>query len=140
MSRTVLFLQDRRKNTPATVSINDIYRGPLRRHRRSLKKLLIDSSEKIPRAPGASNDSTRWRTWMLNHDVLAYVTSGNMSSLRELSVAIEYKDWVSFYISSLIRKNMTLILAALLPAPSSTGSNSTVTQHSLYCRSRNSQL
>jgi hypothetical protein len=90
----VLFLQDRRKNTASTVSINDIYRGPLRRHRRSLKKLLIDSSDKIPRGPNASNDSARWRTWMLNHEVLLYITSGNMTSLRELSIAIEYKDWV----------------------------------------------
>jgi hypothetical protein len=90
----VLFLQDRRKNTTSTVSINDIYRGPLRRHRRSLKKLLIDSSDKIPRGPNASNDSARWRTWMLNHEVLSYITSGNMTSLRELSIAIEYKDWV----------------------------------------------
>jgi hypothetical protein len=90
----VLFLQDRRKNTASTVSINDIYRGPLRRHRRSLKKLLIDSSDKIPRGPSASSDSARWRTWMLNHEVLSYITSGNMTSLRELSIAIEYKDWV----------------------------------------------
>lgn len=91
----VLFLQDRRKNSASTVSINDIYRGPLRRHRKSLKKLLIDSSDKIPKGPASSNDSTRWRTWMLNYEVLSYITSGNMSNLRELSVAIEYKDWVS---------------------------------------------
>jgi hypothetical protein len=91
----VLFLQDRRKNTPPPVSINDIYRGPLKRHRRSLKKLLIDSSDKIPKGPSNSNDSVRWRTWMLNHEVLAYITSGNMTSLRELSVVIDYKDWVS---------------------------------------------
>jgi hypothetical protein len=92
----VLFLQDRRKNTPPPVSINDIYRGPLKRHRRSLKKLLIDSSDKIPKGPSNSNDSVRWRTWMLNHEVLAYITSGNMTSLRELSVVIDYKDWVSY--------------------------------------------
>jgi hypothetical protein len=91
----VLFLQDRRKNTPPPVSINDIYRGPLRRHRRSLKKLLIDSSDKIPKGPNNPNDGVRWRTWMLSHEVLAYLTSGNMTSLRELSIAIDYKDWVS---------------------------------------------
>jgi hypothetical protein len=91
----VLFLQDRRRNTPPPVSINDIYRGPLRRHRRSLKKLLIDSSDKIPKGPNNPNDGVRWRTWMLNHEVLAYLTSGNMTSLRELSIAVDYKDWVS---------------------------------------------
>jgi hypothetical protein len=91
----VLFLQDRRRNTPPPVSINDIYRGPLRRHRRSLKKLLIDSSDKIPKGPNNPSDGVRWKTWMLSHEVLAYLTSGNMTSLRELSIAIDYKDWVS---------------------------------------------
>jgi len=91
----VLFLQDRRRNTAPPVSINDIYRGPLRRHRRSLKKLLIDSSDKIPKGPNNPSDGIRWRTWMLSHEVLAYITSGNMTSLRELSIAIDYKDWVS---------------------------------------------
>jgi hypothetical protein len=91
----VLFLQDRRRSTPPPVSINDIYRGPLRRHRRSLRKLLIDSSDKIPKGPNNPNDGVRWRTWLLSHEVLAYLTSGNMTSLRELSIAIDYKDWVS---------------------------------------------
>jgi len=91
----VLFLQDRRKSAPPAVSINDIYRGPLRRHRRSLRKLLIDSSDKIPKGPNNPNDGVRWRTWMLTHEVLAYLTSGSMANLRELSIAIDYKDWVS---------------------------------------------
>lgn len=91
----VLFLQDRRKLTASSVTIDAIYKGPLRRHRKSLKKLLIDSSDKVPRNPNASNENARWRTWMLSHEALAYITSGNMSSLRELSVAIDYRDWVS---------------------------------------------
>ncbi len=91
----VLFLQDRRRNTTPPVSIDDIYRGPLRRHRRSLKKLLIDSSDKIPKGPSNPGDGVRWRTWRLTHEILAYLTSGNMTSLRELSIAIDYKDWVS---------------------------------------------
>lgn len=90
----ILFLQDRRRNGPPPVSINDIYRGPLRRHRRSMKKLLIDSSDKIPKGPNNPSE-VRWRAWMLNHEVLAYITSGSMTNLRELSVAIDYKDWVS---------------------------------------------
>lgn len=92
----VLFLQDRRRNTAPSVTINDIYRGPLKRHRRSLKKLLIDSSDRIPKGPSAANRSVRWRTWLVNHEVLTYLTSGSMISLRELSIAIEYKDWVSY--------------------------------------------
>ena len=32
---------------------------------------------------------------MPNRDVLNFITSGRMSSLRELSIAIDYKDWVS---------------------------------------------
>jgi hypothetical protein len=31
---------------------------------------------------------------MPNRDVLNFITSGRMSSLRELSIALEYKDWV----------------------------------------------
>jgi hypothetical protein len=72
-----------------------IYRGPLKRHRSSLKKLLLDSSDRIPRGPTSSVDSTKWKAWMPNRDVLNFITSGRMSSLRELSVAIDYKDWVS---------------------------------------------
>jgi hypothetical protein len=32
---------------------------------------------------------------MPSRDVLNFITSGRMSSLRELSIAIDYKDWVS---------------------------------------------
>jgi hypothetical protein len=34
---------------------------------------------------------------MPNRDVLNFITSGRMSGLRELSIAIDYKDWVSSY-------------------------------------------
>lgn len=33
---------------------------------------------------------------MPNRDVLNFITSGRMSSLRELSIALEYKDWHHF--------------------------------------------
>jgi hypothetical protein len=91
----VLFLQDRRQKSTSLVTIDAIYKGPLRRHRKSLKKLLIDSSDRIPRGPSVSSENARWRTWMLSNEALAYITSGNMSSLKELSVAIDYRDWVS---------------------------------------------
>lgn len=73
-----------------------IYRGPLKRHRASLKRLMLDSAEKIPRSPTSSSDNTKWKAWMPNRDVLNFITSGRMSSLRELSIAIEYKDWHHF--------------------------------------------
>ncbi|KAH8657592.1 hypothetical protein BGZ60DRAFT_383448 [Tricladium varicosporioides] len=91
-----LFLQDRKRSSNTNVSIDAIYKGPLKRHRASLKKLMLDSSDKIPRGPTSSSDSSRYRAWMPNRDVLNFITSGRMSSLRELSIAIEYKDWHHF--------------------------------------------
>lgn len=98
-SLEVLFLQNRKSVTSNTsVTIDQIYKGPLRRHRKSLRKLLIDSSDRLPKAPGNAVDALhpRWKTWMATHEVLAFITSGSMCSLRELSIAIDYKDWVSF--------------------------------------------
>ena len=90
-SLEVLFLQEGRPYT-STVTVDAIYRGPLRRHRSSLKKLMIDSSEKGP--DGHATSSSRWRRWMLNREILTFITSGRMNSLRELAVSIDYKDWV----------------------------------------------
>ncbi|KAG0650636.1 hypothetical protein D0Z07_2514 [Hyphodiscus hymeniophilus] len=91
-----LFLQDRKRSSGANVTIDAIYRGPLKRHRASLKKLMLDSSDRIPRGPTSSSDSTRWRAWMPSRDVLNFITGGRMSCLRELSIAIDYKDWHHF--------------------------------------------
>lgn len=88
----VLFLQEGRSYS-STVTVDAIYRGPLRRHRASLKKLMIDSSEKGP--DGHATTSSRWRRWMLTREIITFITSGRMSSLRELAVSIDYKDWVS---------------------------------------------
>ena len=86
----VLFLQEARSYS-STVTVDAIYRGPLRRHRASLKKVMIDSSE---HGPEGHATSTRWRRWMLNRDIITFMTSGRMTSLRELAVSIDYKDWV----------------------------------------------
>lgn len=91
-SLEVLFLQEGRSYS-STVTVDAIYRGPMRRHKASLKKLMIDSSEKGP--DGHTNTSSRWRRWMMNREILTFITSGRMSSLRELAVSIDYKDWVS---------------------------------------------
>ncbi|CAG8974157.1 hypothetical protein HYALB_00002796 [Hymenoscyphus albidus] len=91
-----LFLQDRKRSSATNVTIDAIYKGPLKRHRASLKKLMLDSSDKIPRGPTSSSESSRYRAWMPTRDVLSFITSGRMSSLRELSIAIDYKDWHHF--------------------------------------------
>jgi hypothetical protein len=91
-SLEVLFLQESRSYS-STVTVDAIYRGPMKRHRASLKKLMIDSGEKGP--DGHAQTSSRWRRWMLNREILTFITSGRMNSLRELAVSIDYKDWVS---------------------------------------------
>jgi len=90
-SLEVLFLQEGRSYS-STVTVDAIYRGPMRRHRASLKKLMIDSGEKG--ADGHTTTSSRWRRWMLNREILTFITSGRMNNLRELAVSIDYKDWV----------------------------------------------
>ncbi|KAI9685274.1 MAG: hypothetical protein M1822_004647 [Bathelium mastoideum] len=92
-SLEVLFLQEGRTYN-STVTIDAIYKGALRRHRSSLKKLLIDSSEKGHEGHDIGN--SRWRRWMLNSEILGYITSGRMTSLRELGVALDYKHWHFF--------------------------------------------
>ncbi|KAF2433709.1 hypothetical protein EJ08DRAFT_583424 [Tothia fuscella] len=87
----VLFLQEARSYN-STVTIDQIYRGPIRRHRTSLRKLIIDSSDKADDSFG----STRWRRWMLTHEIISYITSGRMSNLRELGVALDYQHWHLF--------------------------------------------
>ena len=90
----VLFLQDRRKRSTSCVGIKAIVNGPLRRHKKSLRKVLIDSSDRLPTSPATVTDTDRWRTWMLTSEALKFITSGKMTRLRELSVAISYRDWV----------------------------------------------
>ncbi|MBE7181705.1 MAG: hypothetical protein INR71_10960, partial [Terriglobus roseus] len=93
-SLEVFFLQDSRGVTSTTVSVDAVYRGVIKRHRNSLKKLMIDSSD--PRGPADySSTNARWRRWMLNRDILTFITSGKMPQLRELSFTVDYKDWVS---------------------------------------------
>ena len=79
------------------VTVEQIYRGPLRRHRASLRKVMIDSG--VVGGPGGSGlrgrDTQRWKRWMLPRDVLKFATSGKMKALRELAVSIDYEDWVS---------------------------------------------
>ena len=92
-----LFLQENRTYT-SSITIDQIYRGPLRRHRSSLRKLLIDSGNRTNNDGAAAGgvSSARSRKWTLNREVLTFALSGRMSCLRELAVAIDYKDWHFF--------------------------------------------
>ncbi|KAJ9666518.1 hypothetical protein H2201_003441 [Coniosporium apollinis] len=92
-SLEVLFLQEGRSYS-SSVTVDAIYRGPLRRHRGSLKKLMIDSSERD--SHGHATTSAKWRRWVLNREILSFITSGKMTSLRELAVSIDYRDWHLF--------------------------------------------
>lgn len=98
-SLETLFLQDRRRISSAAsvappVTIDAIFKGAIKRHRSSLRGLLLDSSAKSISGEASDADNTRWRSWCLSADILQYITSGRMSCLKELSVAIDYKDWV----------------------------------------------
>ena len=77
-----MFLQDNGMSS-SLVTVDAIYRGPLRRHRASLTKVMIDSGNGR-------------RRWMLTREVLTFVTSGKMSRLRELALSVEYKEWHFF--------------------------------------------
>lgn len=87
-----MFLQDS-ETFVSNVSLDAIYRGPLRRHRSSLNKLMVDSAigPKGSRLRSASS-----RKWMVTREVLTFLTSGKMMRLRELAMTIQYKDWHFF--------------------------------------------
>lgn len=79
-----LFLQDRAE-TLSRVTIDAIFKGPIRRHRTSLTKLSIDSSN------GRSAQGNK--KWMFNRDIITFITSGKICKLRELGMVVDYKDW-----------------------------------------------
>lgn len=85
-----LFLQES-TSYKSPVSIDMIYKGAVKRHRGSLKKLLIDSEvrkedESVPAS---------WKRWLANRELLTCITGGKMQ-LRELGMSIDYKDWHFF--------------------------------------------
>lgn len=75
----------------SAVQIDAIYRHILRKHRQSLRKVLIDATDRII---GTGYSRTRWHKWMFNHDMVSFVTSGKMPQLKELGMAMHYRDWV----------------------------------------------
>lgn len=87
-----LFLQDN-PSFLSPVTIDAIYKGPLRRHRASLTKVMVDTMQG---ASGTQSRSTNSLKWMFRRELLTFVTSGKMSKLRELAMVVEYKDWHFF--------------------------------------------
>ena len=85
-----MILQDNYTSSP-NVTIETILRGPLKRHRSSLKKVMIDSADRTLRS---GRRASHWKKWAFTREVIAFVTSGKMTALRELAMAIDYKDWV----------------------------------------------
>ncbi|PKS10556.1 hypothetical protein jhhlp_002310 [Lomentospora prolificans] len=94
-SLEVLFLHDRRRTPSPSVAIDQIFKSVIVKHRSSLRKLLLDSSEKRMQN-GAGSYPLRWRHWAPTTDMVLYLTSGKMAKLTELSIALYYKDWHSF--------------------------------------------
>ena len=88
-----LFLQDTSMNGPSSVTLDAIYRGPLRRHRSSLRKVMIDSASGSKAARGRNVAA---RKWMLTREILTFMSSGKMRRLRELAMNIQHKDWHFF--------------------------------------------
>ena len=87
-----LFLQDASTHG-SSVTLDAIYRGPLRRHRSSLTKVMIDS---VSGSRGSRTHGVTARKWMLTREVLSFIGSGKMNRLRELAMTIQYKDWHFF--------------------------------------------
>jgi hypothetical protein len=85
---SVFFLHS--SSDPTSVSLDAIFNGVIRRHRTSLRKLLVDSGERGSETlPGAS---VIWRQWMFNRDIIKFL--GKMPYLKELGAALDVRDWV----------------------------------------------
>jgi hypothetical protein len=89
----------------SSVLIDAIYRHILRKHRKSLRKVLIDGTD---RKIGSGYSTTRWYKWMFTHDMISFVTSGKMPQLKELGMAMSYADWVRSLPSCLSQVELTL--------------------------------
>ncbi|KAI4729492.1 hypothetical protein E4T49_02712 [Aureobasidium sp. EXF-10728] len=74
------------------VPLDVIFNGVIRRHRTSLKKLLVDSGDRLQEdLPGAN---VVWRQWMFSREIIKFL--GKMPCLRELGAALDYRDWHFF--------------------------------------------
>lgn len=89
------FLLDQTTMKPS-VTLEQIFRAAVKRQRNSLKKLLIHSSDKSEfQYDMILAGGGRSKYWAMNDEFLAFIASGKMPKLRELGMAIRFKDWVS---------------------------------------------
>lgn len=127
-----MFLQDGREYYVSPVSINAIFRGPIRYHRGSLTKVMIDSAIGKP-------DNTRnlkRKKWMFPRELLAFITSGKMSRLKELAMAVDYKDWVCEPLWNQVGPFSSLTsLAAFFRSKVATNPSYSLTLRAIYRRS-----
>ncbi|KAI0548997.1 hypothetical protein F4679DRAFT_548597 [Xylaria curta] len=90
-----IFLQDRQRTMKPSVTLEQVFKSAVKRQRKSLKRLLIDSSDKETTAISMGTNG-RWRHWAVKDEFLSYITSGRMTSLRELGMVIDCNDWHTF--------------------------------------------
>ena len=90
-----IFLQEA-PEYDSVVDVERIYRHVLRRHRLSLKKVLILS------CVGNDVTTTRPRKWMIPRNILSFIISGRMPQVRELGMVIDSRDWVSSCLLALV--------------------------------------
>ncbi|KAI0879343.1 hypothetical protein GGS24DRAFT_439020 [Hypoxylon argillaceum] len=88
-----IFLLDRQATLKPLVTLEQVFKSTVKRHKSSLKKLLIDSSEKKSTELVIPGTLGRWKHWAIRDEFFSYITSGRMTSLRELGMVIDYKDW-----------------------------------------------
>lgn len=89
----LLFLHDRHRVLSPRVSLQKVFKFAVARHCKSLRKLLLDSSEGTSNF-GMGSESTRRLHWTMTTDMVLYITSGKLSQLRELSMALVAEAWV----------------------------------------------
>lgn len=85
-SLEILFLQE--TSSSNTVTMDNIYKGAIRRHKGSLKKLLVNSKN--------LGEDDSFRKWVFKREHIAFISSGKVPNLREFGLALEYKDWHYF--------------------------------------------
>lgn len=109
------------------VTIDAIYRNVIRKHRLSLRKLLVDSSDRFTSAGDVH--ITHWRRWIFTREIISFITSGRMPQLRELGMVMDSKDWVR--LSHLLILH-ALTQTALFPATVALYSSASCSVHSTY--------
>lgn len=83
-SLETLFLQGAALRSVQVIELGRVFRGPIRRHRTSLRKLLLDSAW----------EEKGWRDWVLGQENVVYLTSEKMAGLKELTIFLHQRDWV----------------------------------------------